>query len=123
MKRITAGIIAALAALLLPAPAWAEGGNAGSPPPGGGLIVIIIYLLPLAFIFYFFVMRPEKKRRQQHQQMIASLGKGDRIITIGGIFGKIIEVRADEGVLVIEVDDKTRLRISLDAVARKVEQS
>jgi preprotein translocase subunit YajC len=92
-------------AFLLMAPA----GNGG-----GGLMS----LLPIILIFgvmYFFMIRPQMKKAKQQKQYREAIKKGDRIVTIGGIHGKIVDVQ--ETTLIIEVEGGNRLRIEKNAVS------
>ena len=64
----------------------------------GGIVGILFSLLPLLLVFvlmYFMMIRPEKKRRKKEQDMLASLKKGDRVCTIGGIYGTITSIKDD----------------------------
>ena len=85
--------------------------------PGGSLIFFMVLMFILMWVL---LIRPQQKERQAHQQMIGSLRKGDRIITIGGVFGTVGAVHEHE--LVLKVDDKsnTRLRILKTAVHQRV---
>ncbi|SDL40304.1 preprotein translocase subunit YajC [Halarsenatibacter silvermanii] len=68
---------------------------------------ILVSLLPWVLIFgvfWFFLIRPQKKQQKQHQQMLQDLQVGDKVVTAGGIKGKIIKIR----------DESVRLRISTD---------
>jgi preprotein translocase subunit YajC len=70
----------------------------------------MLMMLVIFGIFYFLMIRPQVKKQKEHQAMLAKLGKGDEIITRGGIIGKITGV-SDDGVLVVELQDKVRVRI------------
>ena len=61
-------------------------------------------------IFYFMLIRPQVKKQKEHQAMLQKLGKGDEIITRGGLIGKITGV-SDDGILVIELQEKVRVRM------------
>ena len=64
----------------------------------GGIVGILFSLLPLLLVFvlmYFMMIRPEKKRRKKEQDMLASLKKGDRVCTIGGIYATIESIKDD----------------------------
>src|ERR1700759_1414772 len=61
-------------------------------------------------IFYFVLIRPQVKKQKEHQAMLAKLGKGDEVITRGGVIGKITGV-SDDGVLVLELQEKVRVRV------------
>jgi preprotein translocase subunit YajC len=76
-----------------------------------GLFVVMIVA------FYFLMMRPQRKRQQEHQAMMAELKLGERIVTIGGVYGQI-ESLADDSV-VIKVESGASLRILRQAVAYK----
>lgn len=81
-------------------------------------------ILPFGFllIFYLFAIRPQKKKEQQIKAMRDALRAGDEIITIGGIYGKVL--RAKEDVLTIEVGNtKTRLDITRWAVGSVVNKN
>lgn len=91
-------------------------GTPGAPPSTGAAILQL--LMPMIFLFvimYFFIIRPQKKREKETQEMLASITNGDNITTIGGICGKVTEIRDD--ILTIEVGrDKVNLVIERWAV-------
>lgn len=95
--------------LLLLSAQPAEGGQ------GGGMTQMLIFLVLIIVIFYFFMIRPQQKKQKQMQNFRDSLTKGDKIVTIGGIHGKIVST--DETTFVIEVEDGTKMRIDKGAVA------
>ena len=70
----------------------------------------ILMMLVMFGIFYFILIRPQVKRQKEHQAMLGKLGKGDEVITRGGLIGKITGV-SDDGILVIELQEKVRVRI------------
>lgn len=77
-------------------------------------------LFPLAIfvlIFYFFIIRPQRKRDKQHSNMIASINRGDQIVTVGGFLGIVREVRDDT--FQIELAEGVRVRILKSAVQTK----
>ena len=77
-------------------------------------------LFPLAIfvlIFYFFIIRPQKKRDKQQRNMIDSIARGDQIITIGGFYGTVREVRDDS--FQIEIAEGVRVTILKSAVQGK----
>ncbi len=91
---------------MLDAPA---AGNAG----GGSMT--LIFILAIILIFYFFMIRPQQKRQKQMEEFKKSLQKGDKITTIGGIHGKIAEVK--ENTFVVEIANDVRIEIEKSAVA------
>ena len=71
-------------------------------------------------IFYFVLIRPQVKRQKETQSMLSKLGKGDEVITRGGIIGKITGV-SDDGILVLELQEKVRVRVPRSYVEAKWE--
>lgn len=78
----------------------------------------LIFIAFLIAIFYFMLIRPQKRRVQQHQQLVSSIGEGDEIVTIGGIFGVVKNI-TDEHVEV-EISPGTTIRIVKSAIARRL---
>jgi preprotein translocase subunit YajC len=70
----------------------------------------ILMMLVMFGIFYFILIRPQMRKQREQQAMLQKLGKGDEVITRGGLIGKITGV-GDDGVLVIELQEKVRVRM------------
>jgi preprotein translocase subunit YajC len=70
----------------------------------------IVMMLVMFGIFYFILIRPQVKKQKAHQEMLGKLGKGDEVITRGGMIGKITGV-SDDGVIVLELQEKVRVRV------------
>lgn len=71
-----------------------------------GLAATILPLLLMFAIFYFLLIRPQQKRQKQIQEMHASLQKGDKIVTIGGLHGTIHSLDEDRVVLLVDGNNK-----------------
>jgi preprotein translocase subunit YajC len=82
---------------------------------GGGTLELILPLLLMFGIFYFLLIRPQQKKAKEHKNMVGELGKGDEIITNGGLLAKITEV--DENFLTCQIADKVEVKIQRHAVA------
>jgi preprotein translocase subunit YajC len=80
----------------------------------------IVMMLVMFAIFYFILIRPQVKRQKETQSMLSKLGKGDEVVTRGGLIGKITGV-SDDGVLVIELQEKVRVRVPRAYVEAKWE--
>ena len=74
----------------------------------------ILMMVALIAIFYFFMIRPQSKRQKEIRKFRESLAAGDKIVTAGGLFGKIKEVKPDS--FIIEIAENTRVRIAKDSV-------
>jgi preprotein translocase subunit YajC len=94
----------------------AEGGGA-SPLSGLGPMFLIFILI---FMFYLLVLRPQKKDQNKRMEMINAMKKNDRVVTIGGIYGVVMNVKreADEVVLKIDETNDTKIRVTYGAIAR-----
>lgn len=77
----------------------------------------MIMLLLLVVVFWLFFIRPQSKKNREIQRFRQGLKKGDRIITIGGIHGKILEL--GETTAVIEVEGQGKLKIEKNAIAQE----
>ena len=75
--------------------------TAGAAGGTGGLLMQIVPIIRIFVVFWFFLIRPQQKRQKEHQKMCEALTKGDEIVTIGGLAGRIASV--DEQYVVIEI--------------------
>ena len=76
---------------------------------------MVLPLVLLFAVFYFLIIRPQKKRDKETKDMLSALKKGDKITTIGGIYGRIVEIRDD--VVTIEVGaERTQLLLARWAI-------
>ncbi|MBN1796747.1 MAG: preprotein translocase subunit YajC [Sedimentisphaerales bacterium] len=94
------------------------GGTGAQPKPGLGLPQILLIGVMIFIVFMMF--RGPKKKQQEHQKMVKSLQKNDRVRTIGGIYGTIVDVRDDEIVLKIDEANNTKIKVSPNAIGQKV---
>ena len=86
---------------------------AGSP--GGGALGQLPFLILIVVVFYFFMIRPQMKKAKDQKKFREAIKKGDKIITIGGIHGKIAEV--NDTTIIIEVEGGNKLKIEKNAVS------
>lgn len=85
--------------------------------PGGGLS----QFLPLILLFvgmWFLIIAPQRKRQKAHEKMLSELKTGDEIVTSGGIYGTITNVKDDR--LVVRIADNTKIDLGKSFVANKV---
>jgi preprotein translocase subunit YajC len=90
-------------------------GAGGAGGEGAGGFAGFIPLILMFVIFYFLLIRPQQKRTKEHRQMVSNLKKGDRIITSGGLHGRITGM--DESTLTVEIADKVRVKVARGNVA------
>lgn len=82
---------------------------------GGGGIAQFIPLILIIVVFYFFMIRPQMKKAKEQKKFRENIAKGDKIVTIGGIHGKIVDVQ--ETTFIIEVEGGHKLKIEKNAVS------
>lgn len=87
------------------------GGAEGGSSAFAGFIPLILMFV----IFYFLLIRPQQKRTKDHRQMISNLKKGDKIITSGGLHGRITGL--DDTTMTVEIADKVRVKVARSNVA------
>jgi preprotein translocase subunit YajC len=86
-----------------------------APSEGGGGSSMLIMMLLLIVVFWLFFIRPQMRKTKELQKFRQNLQKGQKIITIGGIHGKIVEI--GETTVTIETEGQNRLKIEKSAVA------
>jgi preprotein translocase subunit YajC len=97
----------------------------GAPAGGQGQANPLALWLPIILIFgimYFLIFRPQAKKQKQQRMMIEALKKGDKIITAGGIYGTIVGVKEKENIIIVKVDDNTKIELAKGSVAQVIEK-
>jgi len=112
MKKCVALLL--LTGLSLPAYAMGQSGGEGGNSFGPLFLIVAIF-----GVMYFFMIRPQQKQQKKKQEMLANLKQGDRIVTSGGIYGEIKQVK--DLSLRVQIDDHTRIEIAKTAVASVIE--
>jgi preprotein translocase subunit YajC len=89
--------------------------QAQQPAAGGGMSMWIMLAL-IFVVMWFFMIRPQKKQQKELQNFRDSLKKGDKVVTIGGIYGTVTEIK--EASVLIEVDNGVKIRVSKQALVK-----
>jgi preprotein translocase subunit YajC len=80
-----------------------------------------LILLGLMFVvFYFLLFRGPRKKQQEHKQMVQSLSKNDKVRTIGGIIGTVVDIKGDEITLKIDESNNTKIKIVSSAIGKNL---
>ena len=90
--------------------------QAAAPAAQGGGWSMWIMLALIFVVMWFFMIRPQRKQQKELQNFRDALKKGDKVVTIGGIYGTIAEVKEDS--VLIEVDSNVKLRVSKQALVK-----
>ena len=87
-----------------------------TPAEGGGGLSSMMLMMGMIFaVMYFFMIRPQSKRAKEQKNFLIEIKKGDKIITAGGIHGKILSV--DDHTILLEVDSNTKIRIEKSVIS------
>jgi preprotein translocase subunit YajC len=92
----------------------AAGGAEGG---GGSAFMSFLPLILIIVIMYLLILRPQAKKQKDRQRMLDSVKKGDEIITVGGIHGKVMGLKNEDKVLLLKVDDNVKLEVDRTAVS------
>ena len=90
--------------------------QAAAPAAQGSSWSMWIMLALIFVVMWFFMIRPQRKQQMELQNFRDSLKKGDKVVTIGGIYGTVCEIK-EESVL-IEVDNNVKIRVSKQALVK-----
>ena len=95
---------------------YAMGAPGGSG--GGGLSSITSFapIILIFIVFYFLLIRPQQKRAKEHRSLLSNLKEGDKVLTSGGIIGRITGIRDDE--ITVEISDKVRVKFARGAITQ-----
>lgn len=96
-------------------------GGGGENPNGGGFSLFSMMLIFGAVILFMMMLGGgSRKQRKKQQEMLAAMSKGDKVVSIGGIKGSIVEVRDDEVVVKVDENNNTRMKFSKEAIREVV---
>jgi preprotein translocase subunit YajC len=87
-----------------------QGGGQQSAVPG------MLMMLGIIVVFYFFMIRPQMKRQKELAKYRSSLKKGDKVVTTGGIYGRIHEI--NDQTILLEVDNNVHIKVDKSAVVK-----
>ena len=88
---------------------------AQAAPQGGGWSMWVMLAL-IFVVMWFFMIRPQRKQQKELQNFRDSLKKGDKVVTVGGIYGTVAEIK--ENTVLIEVDNNVKIRVSKNALVK-----
>lgn len=95
------------------------GAQAPGPGGSGAIVTQILFFAAIFAIFYFLLIRPQQKQRREREQLLASLKKGDRVVTTSGLHGTITGIT--DQTVTLRVADQVKLEFDRAAVGRVVQ--
>jgi preprotein translocase subunit YajC len=100
----------------------ADAPPAGDAGGGGNPYGLLPGLALIAVLFYFLMIRPERRKQAAHKSLLEGLKKNDRVVTIGGMYGVVMNVlrEADEVTIKIDEANNTKVRVTFGAIARVI---
>jgi len=96
-------------------------GQGGAATGGAGGFTSLIPIILMFVIFYFLLIRPQQKKSKEQREMINRLKKGDRIVTSGGLHGRI--TATGEQTMTVEIADKVRVKVTRGNVSQVIQSS
>ena len=84
---------------------------------------MMLILLAMFGVMYFFMIRPQQKKQKEQKSFLTELKKGDKIVTMGGLHGKIVSVNADSNTLLLEVSEGTKVKLDSSVVSMEYTQA
>ena len=87
----------------------------GQQPVGGGWSMWVMLIL-IFLIMWFFMIRPQRKQQKELEKFRNALKKGDKVVTIGGIYGEVAEIK--DRTVIIKVDGETKLRVDKNSLVK-----
>ena len=88
---------------------------------GGMITSLIMTFLPFILIFYFLILRPQRKQQKELRNMLDQLQVGDKVVTVGGVIGKIVKIKEDD--VVIETgmgENKSSIKFQKAAISKNL---
>lgn len=99
-----------------PAPATpSPGPQAPHPDAGGGMWTTLIFFGVMILVFWLLIIRPQQKQRKKQEEFLSALKSGDRVLTSGGVIGRIVSISGN--VVTLEVAKDTRIQVVKGHVA------
>lgn len=92
--------------------AYAQAADPGAPP---SMLAQFLPLILIFAVFYFLLIRPQMKRAKDHKNLVSSLGKGDEVVTNGGLLGRITDL--NDSFVTVEIADNVQIKLQRQAVA------
>lgn len=91
-----------------------QGGEGGSP------FMMFVPIIMVFVVFYLLLIRPQQRKQREHQKLISELRKGERVVTNGGIFGIIADVK--EHIVVLRISEEVKIEVAKSAIATVIEK-
>ena len=99
--------------------AFSPQGGASAPGQGGGNPMSLIFMIIAIFaVMYFLMIRPQQRQKKQRQDMLSQVGKGDKVVTAGGVHGTITGVK--DNTVIVKIADNVKVEVSRSSISQIV---
>jgi len=112
-------IVTRLSALSIDILGQATQPGQGQPPPSVWPSFFML-IVPMGFVWYFLILRPQNAEKKRRAEMLSAIKKNDRVCTIGGIIGTVVNVKDDEITLKVDESNNTKITFQRSAISRVV---
>ena len=103
--------------ILLQAGQQAAGTTGGATAPKASPYSSLIFFALIFGVMYFLMIRPQQKRAKETQRMLDALQTNDRVMTSSGIYGRVVSIKPDKNIVVVEIDDTNHVKVEMQKAA------
>ena len=96
---------------------FAEVAPPGAPPPDNTMMFILIMLPVFLILMWFIIANPQKRQEQRMREMLASLEKNDKVMTVGGLIGTVHSIDRENNEITLKVDEATNTKVKFHLTA------
>jgi preprotein translocase subunit YajC len=93
-------------------------GGAAGQGGGGSPMSLIFMIIAIFAVMYFLMIRPQQRQKKQHQDLLSTVGKGDKVITVGGLHGTIAGVK--DNTVIVKIADNVKVELSRASISKIV---
>ena len=90
----------------------------GQGQGGGNPMSLIFMIIAIFAVMYFLMIRPQQRQKRQHQDMLGQLGKGDKVVTTGGLHGTIAGIKDNS--VIVKIADNVKVEVNRSAISQIV---
>ena len=95
-------------------------GPSGTGQSGGNPLGMFLPLILIFLIMWLLIFRPQARKQKQHQKMIQEVQTGDRVLTVGGLYGVVKGFKSDDKVLILEIDKNVKIEFLKSSIAQNL---
>lgn len=98
--------------------AYGPQGGAAQGQGGGNPMSLIFMIIAIFAVMYFLMIRPQQRQRKQHQDMLSQLGKGDKVVTAGGLHATVAGIK--DNTVILKIADNVKVEVNRSSISQIV---